>query len=97
MEGGRAAAARPINANLDADDEILVRMKLLGRPDKEIAEYLTNLGRVKYNMKTIGSRWKRLRIVLADALDEELDKKIARWSEDEASSEQLNRTYHLLT
>lgn len=86
MEGGRPAAARPINANLDADDEVLVRMKLLGRPDKEIAEHLTNLGRVKYNMKTIGSRWKRLRIALADALDEELDKKIARWSEDEASS-----------
>jgi hypothetical protein len=96
VEGGRPAVARKITANLDSDDEILVSMKLQGRPDKEISDTLIKMGRVKYNMKTIGSRWKRLRIALAKALDEELDKKTAKWSTEEVCSVELSGDEHLL-
>lgn len=58
-------------------------MKLQGRTDKEIAQALIDSGRVKYNMKTVGSRWKRIRIVLAKQRDADLEKKIAKWSEEE--------------
>ena len=71
--------ARKVSADLNSDDEILVRMKQDGRTDKEIADTLKAAGRVNYNQKTIGSRWKRLRIALAARKDKELDAGFANW------------------
>ena len=77
--GGRAAVARKVSANLNSDDEIIVRMKQEKRTDREIAQALKNAGRVDYHIKTIGSRWKRLRIALAAAKDKELDAGYEDW------------------
>ncbi|MCJ1476037.1 hypothetical protein MMC13_004702 [Lambiella insularis] len=86
VEGGRPASGRKITAELNSDDEIIVRMKKEKRTDREIAQTLADAGRVKYNYKTIGSRWKRLRTVLANKLDDELDRNEAHWgaADDEA-------------
>ena len=77
--------ARKISATLDADDEFIVRMKQERRTDKEIAEALIASGGTKYNYKSIGSRWRRLRHVLAEARDRELDLGTIRWSMEDVS------------
>ena len=79
VSGGRSAVARRVSADLNSDDEILVRMKQEGRTDRDIANTLKAAGRVNYNQKTIGSRWKRLRIALAARKDKELDAGFANW------------------
>ena len=83
--GGRAAVARKVSANLNSDDEIIVRMKQDRRTDRDIAQALKNAGRVDYNVKTIGSRWKRLRLALAEARDKELDAGYEDWHAIEVS------------
>ena len=83
--GGRAAVARKVSANLNSDDEIIVRMKQEKRTDRDIAQALKNAGRVDYHVKTIGSRWKRLRIALAAAKDKELDAGYEDWHSIEVS------------
>ena len=60
-------------------------MKRERRTDKEIAETLVEAGGTKYNYKTIGSRWKRLRVALAAARDRELDLGIVEWSAQDVS------------
>ena len=58
-------------------------MKTEKRTDREIAQTLQDAGRVKYNYKTIGSRWKRLRMAMAKAKDQELNQQIAVWRVEE--------------
>ncbi|MCJ1396924.1 hypothetical protein MMC11_000116 [Xylographa trunciseda] len=83
VEGGRGPQARKISATLNSDDEIIVRMKTEKRTDREIAQTLQDAGRANYNYKTIGSRWKRLRIAIAKAKDQELNQQIAVWRIEE--------------
>ena len=85
-EGGRAAVARKVTADLGEDDQIIVDMKRSGNTDREISDFLRQTDRVNYHPKTIGTRWKRLRIALAKAKDEELDRGDAKWSESDVSS-----------
>ncbi|KAL2355220.1 hypothetical protein BJ546DRAFT_678311 [Cryomyces antarcticus] len=86
VKGGRAAVPKKVVADMDTDDEIIVTMKQNRCVDAEIAERLINEGRTRYDVKTIASRWQRLRRVLAERQDELLDDDLTDWhmGEDDA-------------
>lgn len=79
IEGGRPAIPKKIVADLDSDDQIIVRMKEQKFTDIEIRDHLISEGRINYNAKTISSRWGRLRRVLEARADELLDEKLIEW------------------
>lgn len=56
VAGGRPVVAKKVTADLDSDDEIIVRMKNAKYKEKDIARYLISEGRTAYNHKTIGTR-----------------------------------------
>ena len=81
IRGGRPAVAKRVTADLDSDDELIVRMKEARFLEKDIAEALINQGRVAYNPKTIGTRWRRLKAVLQKRQDDMLDADLTDWHE----------------
>ncbi|KAI9724357.1 MAG: hypothetical protein M1812_000425 [Candelaria pacifica] len=85
VEGGRTAIPKKIVADVDSEDEIIVRMKEEGFTDSKIRDHLISEGRTKYNSKTISSRWGRLRRVLEARNDQLLDEQMIDWhaGEDE--------------
>ena len=97
VDGGRGPQARKISAALNSDDEIIVRMKTEKRTDREIAQTLQDAGRVSYNYKTIGSRWKRLRTAMARAKDQELNQQINVWRVEEVYIMSKSLLSHRLT
>ncbi|KAI9737151.1 MAG: hypothetical protein M1834_000744 [Cirrosporium novae-zelandiae] len=80
MKGGRLAVPKKIDWNLDSEDEIIVQMKEAGRPEREIVERLKNEGRTSYNLKSIGTRYWRIKKALAAHQEEMLDQNKATWS-----------------
>lgn len=80
-QGGRPAIAKKITVDLDSDDDMIVRMKEAKYEEKDIAKRLADAGRVKYNPKTIGTRWARLRRALAQHQEELLEADLADWHE----------------
>lgn len=88
VEGGHPPSRRRITSELNSDDEIILSMKQDKRTDREIAQTLADAGRVKYSVKTISSRYKRLRMVVAKQRDDMLDRKEAHWSAAEVCTEQ---------
>ncbi|EXJ87802.1 hypothetical protein A1O1_04729 [Capronia coronata CBS 617.96] len=81
MAGGRPAVAKKVTADLDSDDEIIVRMKEARFLEKDIAQALVDQGRTAYNPKTIGTRWRRLKQALQKRQDELLDADMSDWHE----------------
>ncbi|KAI4125634.1 MAG: hypothetical protein LQ347_005306, partial [Umbilicaria vellea] len=81
VEGGRAPAPRRILADLDSDDELIVKMKEEKFTDKQIAARLREEGRVNYHYKTIGSRWARIKRALEKKNDQDLDDQLTDWHE----------------
>ncbi|KAK5102165.1 hypothetical protein LTR70_007475 [Exophiala xenobiotica] len=79
--GGRPAIAKKVTADLDSDDELIVRMKNAKYLKKDIAQRLVDEGRIKYNAKTIGTRWARLKKKLQERNDELLDAELTDWHE----------------
>ena len=78
--------AKKVTADLDSDDELIVRMKEARFLEKDIAQALINQGRIAYNPKTIGTRWRRLKAALQKRQDDLLDADLTDWHEgdDEA-------------
>lgn len=77
--GGRPALAKKVTADLDSDDELMVRMKDAKYLEKDIAQRLMDEGRIKYNAKTIGTRLSRIRKKLQERNDELLDQELTDW------------------
>ncbi|KAF2236769.1 hypothetical protein EV356DRAFT_530675 [Viridothelium virens] len=92
IEGGRAAAAKKVTADLDSEDEIIVQMKQHNYSDRDVAYQLISEGRINYDKKTIATRWARLRRALADREDQLLDDELTDWHEGE--DEVLVKSYH---
>ncbi|KAL9096624.1 MAG: hypothetical protein Q9165_001111 [Trypethelium subeluteriae] len=92
IEGGRAAAAKKVTADLDSEDEIIVQMKQHNYSDRDVAYQLISEGRINYDRKTIATRWARLRRALADREDQLLDDELTDWHEGE--DEVLVKSYH---
>ncbi|SLM38102.1 Nucleotide-binding, alpha-beta plait [Lasallia pustulata] len=81
VEGGRAPAPKRIQADLDSDDEVIVKMKAEKFTDKQIAARLREEGRVNYHYKTISSRWIRIKNALEKRRDQDLDDQLTDWHE----------------
>lgn len=79
--GGHPALAKRITADLDSDDELIVRMKNAKYLEKDIAQRLADEGRIKYNAKTIGTRLARIRKKLQEKNDQMLDEELTDWHE----------------
>ena len=77
--------AKKVTADLDSDDELIVRMKNAKYLEKDIAERLAKEGRIKYHPKTIGTRWARIKRKLQDFQDEMLDGDVTDWHEGDVS------------
>lgn len=77
--GGRPALAKRVTADLDSDDELIVRMKNAKYLEKDIAQRLADEGRIKYNAKTIGTRLARIRRKLQERNDKLLDEELTDW------------------
>ncbi|KAL9108330.1 MAG: hypothetical protein Q9227_006929 [Pyrenula ochraceoflavens] len=78
-EGGRPPLAKKVTANLDSDDEIIVRMKQAKYSEKAIAERLKAEGRISYQTKSISGRYQRIRKALQQKQDENLDADMTDW------------------
>lgn len=85
VEGGRPAVAKKVTSKLDSDDELIVRMKNAKYLEKDIAERLTQEGRINYHPKTIGTRWARIKKVLQRVQDQMLDSELTDWHEGDVS------------
>ena len=81
IAGGRPALAKKVTADLDSDDELIVRMKQARYQEREIAQRLRDEGRINYNSKTIGTRWTRICLALQKRQDEMLDAELTDWHE----------------
>ncbi|KAI9661153.1 MAG: hypothetical protein M1821_009480 [Bathelium mastoideum] len=92
IEGGRAAQAKKVTADLDSEDEIIVQMKQKNFSDRDVAYQLVSEGRINYDRKTIATRWARLRKALAEREDQLLDEDLTDWHEGE--DEILVKAYH---
>ncbi|EXJ67541.1 uncharacterized protein A1O5_09554 [Cladophialophora psammophila CBS 110553] len=81
IQGGRPAVAKKVTADLDSDDELIVRMKEARFLEKDIAQALIDQGRTAYNPKTIGTRWRRIKAALQKRQDDLLDADLTDWHE----------------
>ena len=81
IQGGRPAVAKKVTADLDSDDEMIVRMKEARFLEKDIAQALIDQGRTAYNPKTIGTRWRRIKAGLQKRQDDLLDADLTDWHE----------------
>ena len=53
--------------------------------ERDIAKYLADQGLIKYNIKTIGTRWARIKKKLAEHQDELLDADLTDWHDGDVS------------
>ncbi|KAK6441444.1 hypothetical protein LTR95_002325 [Oleoguttula sp. CCFEE 5521] len=82
-DGTVVAGPRPIKRDYDSDDERLIQLKQMGHADTYVATQLAKEGRVKYNARTISGRWQRIRKVLEEKEEEQLDDELTDWHEGE--------------
>ena len=90
FEGGRPAIAKKVTAELDSDDELIVRMKNAKYLEADIAARLKDEGRINYHPKTIGTRWARIKRVLQRQQDQLLDNELTDWHEGDVSCLQVS-------
>ncbi|KAK4620396.1 hypothetical protein CLAFUW4_11577 [Fulvia fulva] len=83
VTGGIAAIAKPIRAEYDSDDGRIIELKQQGYADVYVANKLKEEGRMRYEPKTVGSRWLRLRKLLERIENERLDDELSDWHEGE--------------
>lgn len=92
LSGGRPAVAKKVTADLDSDDDLIVRMKNAKYLEKDIAHRLAEEGRINYNPKTIGTRWARIKKAMQKQQDDLLDAELTDWHDGDVSA----CTRHLL-
>jgi hypothetical protein len=85
VPGGRPAIAKKVSADLDSDDDTIMRMKNAKFLEKDIAQHLVNEGRIAYNPKTIGTRHARIMRAQQKRQDEQLDAELTDWHDGDVS------------
>ena len=86
IPGGRAAIAKKVNGEqLDSDDEIIKTMRDQGYRDELIQERLVKEDRVKYNVKSIATRYGRICRALATVKTAKLDGEQTDWHDGDVS------------
>ncbi|TLD37538.1 hypothetical protein E2P81_ATG04350 [Venturia nashicola] len=84
--GQSFALQRPITADLDSTDELIVSLKEKGYSNDAVCAQLVREGRINYDKKTVGSRYLRLKNAILEREEERLDGELTDWhdGEDEA-------------
>ncbi|QDS75375.1 hypothetical protein FKW77_002502 [Venturia effusa] len=84
--GQSFALQRPITADLDSTDELIVSLKEKGYSNDAVSAQLVREGRINYDKKTVGSRYLRLKNAILEREEERLDGELTDWhdGEDEA-------------
>lgn len=84
--GQTFALQRPITADLDSTDELIVSLKEKGYSNDAVCAQLVREGRINYDKKTVGSRYLRLKNAILDREEARLDGELTDWhdGEDEA-------------
>lgn len=62
-----------------------MRMKNAKYSEKDIVKRLVDEGRTKYHLKTIGTRWARLKRKLEERNDELLDAELTDWHDGDVA------------
>jgi hypothetical protein len=83
--GESFAECRPISADLDSTDELIVKMKDAGYSNDEVVAKLRDEGRINYDKKTVGTRYLRIKNAIADREEQRLDDELTDWHEGEVS------------
>lgn len=86
VAGGRPAVAKKVSADLDSDDDLIMRMKNAKYLEKDIAQRLVDEGRIAYNPKTIGTRHTRIMKALQKHQDDLLDAELTDWHDGDVSA-----------
>lgn len=70
-------------------------MKQQGYSDQAVRDELIRQGRTRYDVKTIPSRWLRIRKVKQRAEEEALDDELEDWHEDEVTWPDRRQKLHI--
>lgn len=80
MAGGKAAVPRKVVASgYDWEDRMILNMKQQGFTNVQIAQKLIAEGGTRYDPKSIGSRWLKMRRVRAQHDEGLLDDDLSDW------------------
>jgi hypothetical protein len=90
LNGKSFVEGRPISADLDSTDELIVNMKEQGCSNEKIVLKLQEQGRVNYDKKTVGTRYIRIRAAITQRLDQQLDDELTDWHEGEVTLKYLH-------
>jgi hypothetical protein len=84
--GQSFATQRPISADLDSTDELIVNLKEQGYSNEAVCKQLAREGRINYDKKTVGSRYLRLKNAIFEREEKRLEGELTDWhdGEDEA-------------
>jgi hypothetical protein len=83
LSSGRYAMPKKVIADLDSDDNLIVYMKSNGYNDAQVVDRFFREGRVRYDKKTIASRYARILRVQEARKDKELKAGLIEWSADD--------------
>jgi hypothetical protein len=85
MNGECFAEGRPISADMDSTDELIVTMKEQGYSNEKVVAKLQEQGRIKYDKKTVGTRYIRIKTAIAQRVEQQLDDELTDWHEGEVN------------
>ncbi|KAJ4355236.1 hypothetical protein N0V95_003131 [Ascochyta clinopodiicola] len=80
---GLPAYHKKVSAQLDPDDELMLRMREKGYSDRQISDKLAQDGRVRYDQKSISTRIMRIRLAQAENVDFLLREGYKEWKFDD--------------
>ncbi|KAK0779180.1 hypothetical protein LTR02_009217 [Friedmanniomyces endolithicus] len=81
--GGKAVLPKRVVVDYDSDDGRIITLKQQGFSDEYVSQKLIQEGRIRYQAKTVTSRWLRLRKALEAAENERMDDELSDWHEDD--------------
>ncbi|TKA43810.1 hypothetical protein B0A54_05569 [Friedmanniomyces endolithicus] len=84
--GGKAVLSKRVVVDYDSDDGRIITLKQQGFSDEYVSQKLIQEGRIRYQAKTVTSRWLRLRKALEAAENERMDDELSDWHEDDVST-----------
>ncbi|KAF2791475.1 hypothetical protein K505DRAFT_363785 [Melanomma pulvis-pyrius CBS 109.77] len=74
---------KKVSADLDSDDELIMKMREKGFSDKQISDKLAKDGRIRYDQKSISTRIARIRLAQCEHVDYLLEEGYKEWQYDD--------------
>jgi hypothetical protein len=85
VKGGHAPSFKPITVDLDEEDQMIVDMKQQGYKDEDIVVRLIEKGFTRYEPRSVGCRWMRIRKKTQEYEEKLLDEELTDWHIGEVS------------